>query len=509
MNFAPQQLAGRYHVAVGPSIQDANGTLMDENSNMIKGEAADTFRGQFVLTSSAITAFPVAEGFESASGDFGGWSFAPGPGTISLTTSNAPHGGANQLFFNTQPTDGASQSATLVVDLSGQSGQTNFFLEFWAKYFLPPGGYFGSWKFFVELSGDGQTWHSIFQSGWDLFGGATNIFPFYTEYRIDLDQASLANGVALDGDVYIRFRHLSTESYFANINMVFLDDVRIVAGNPNVPTLAFPARTTNGQFQFQLAGPVGSNYVIQASTDLITWTPIATNLFTATGFFSITDPSATNYSRRFYRAVLVPRIVLARVTDDFNNGNDAGWSLYAPYAAPSVAFPSGGYRLSGGPGVGAAVKYRPDAKAQDFVTSVDIKNWTQVDQAFGIFSRGAFVAELTGFAFYFIPASGGPDQNILGIVRVDSLTTQPIVALKTGVSLDPAKTYRMVFTGIGPSLTGQLFELTGGAPLLLYTLTGSDASYASGGVNGLVIFDRTGGTGSMDVTFDNFNADQL
>jgi hypothetical protein len=70
------------------------------------------------------------------------------------------------------------------------------------------------------------------------------------------------------------------------------------------PSLGSLAYSTNGQFQFQLTGQVGSNYVIQASTDLTTWIPIATNVIPGSGFIPFADPFATNFSRRFYRATL-------------------------------------------------------------------------------------------------------------------------------------------------------------------------------------------------------------
>ena len=46
----------------------------------------------------------------------------------------------------------------------------------------------------------------------------------------------------------------------------------------------------------------GSNYVLQASTNLINWRPIGTNL-ASTNFFNLFDFNATNYSRRFYRVI--------------------------------------------------------------------------------------------------------------------------------------------------------------------------------------------------------------
>ena len=74
----------------------------------------------------------------------------------------------------------------------------------------------------------------------------------------------------------------------------------LLNGHPKINT---PMLGTGGQFQFQLFGPVNSTNVIQASADLTTWTPITTNVISPAGFVPITDPLATNYSQRFYRAM--------------------------------------------------------------------------------------------------------------------------------------------------------------------------------------------------------------
>jgi hypothetical protein len=60
--------------------------------------------------------------------------------------------------------------------------------------------------------------------------------------------------------------------------------------------------TTNG-FTFQLFGPAGSNYVIQASPDLVNWVPISTNA-APTGSVSFTDTAAKSLSFRYYRAMI-------------------------------------------------------------------------------------------------------------------------------------------------------------------------------------------------------------
>jgi uncharacterized repeat protein (TIGR03803 family) len=70
--------------------------------------------------------------------------------------------------------------------------------------------------------------------------------------------------------------------------------------------------TTNGvfgfanqQFRFTLAGPASRNAVISASTDMRTWTPLATNPLVG-GALNFTDTLATNFLQRFYRATLQP-----------------------------------------------------------------------------------------------------------------------------------------------------------------------------------------------------------
>jgi len=63
-----------------------------------------------------------------------------------------------------------------------------------------------------------------------------------------------------------------------------------------------PLWTTNG-LSLALAGPVRSNYIIQASTNLANWTPI--RYFSITNLpFYFNDVSATNSSARSYRALI-------------------------------------------------------------------------------------------------------------------------------------------------------------------------------------------------------------
>jgi len=70
---------------------------------------------------------------------------------------------------------------------------------------------------------------------------------------------------------------------------------------------------TNGSFNLSMAGLFGKVYILQATTNLTTWISIQTNSPAAdpnvalpTNIFTFTDAAATNFPRRFYRAIQQP-----------------------------------------------------------------------------------------------------------------------------------------------------------------------------------------------------------
>ncbi len=84
-----------------------------------------------------------------------------------------------------------------------------------------------------------------------------------------------------------------------NATLIVLDTV--VSNVVNIVSTG-TGMTANG-FKLLLSGPTGSNCVIQASSDLNSWTSISTNTFSS-GTATFTDTNAAVLPRRFYRAAI-------------------------------------------------------------------------------------------------------------------------------------------------------------------------------------------------------------
>ena len=63
-----------------------------------------------------------------------------------------------------------------------------------------------------------------------------------------------------------------------------------------------PAAHASGQFGLAVAGVPGYPYAVQASTNLVNWVSIGTNIAP----FTFMDTNAGRFSRRFYRSVFNP-----------------------------------------------------------------------------------------------------------------------------------------------------------------------------------------------------------
>jgi IgA Peptidase M64 len=79
------------------------------------------------------------------------------------------------------------------------------------------------------------------------------------------------------------------------------------AVNVSLPQLRLdsPLWLTGGRFVFRVAGYAPQGVVVQSSTNLSTWVPLATNSLVG-GQFWYTNPATGSFPRRFYRAVTPP-----------------------------------------------------------------------------------------------------------------------------------------------------------------------------------------------------------
>jgi len=105
-----------------------------------------------------------------------------------------------------------------------------------------------------------------------------------------------AGGLRIDGT----FSEGIIEFWHANVVAV------LVAAVP-IPTLSLPRGSGSGAIEFTVFnGRPGQTNVIEASTDLVRWTAISTNVFPSTDsicpFIDFQDPASTNLARRYYRA---------------------------------------------------------------------------------------------------------------------------------------------------------------------------------------------------------------
>ncbi len=80
---------------------------------------------------------------------------------------------------------------------------------------------------------------------------------------------------------------------------------RVLAVSGAVPAHLANPGVSGANFEFNLLGTIGSNYIVQVSTNLLTWQPLSTNTIPGSGSASITNTNALSSSaHRFYRAVV-------------------------------------------------------------------------------------------------------------------------------------------------------------------------------------------------------------
>ena len=105
--------------------------------------------------------------------------------------------------------------------------------------------------------------------------------------------------LGLDGKVFLG-------GDFSHFDGVPRNRVARLNGTPNVAALVPLTATRAGPFQLNLQGLPLGNYRIEASTDFVTWTVVATVTNNLNGQSTFTDPSSPGMRRRFYRVIKLP-----------------------------------------------------------------------------------------------------------------------------------------------------------------------------------------------------------
>ncbi len=143
--------------------------------------------------------------------------------------------------------------------------------------------------------------------------------PLTCQWRkngVNLAEGVQSSGATISGTT-------TTDLTIANVQMSDAGDYTVVVTNtygsvtssvaaltvqlptPIVLTPDCSGSSISNGFAFNLSGMAGQTVVIEASTNLTSWTPLLTNSL-LTGHFYFNDPDSTNCAQRFYRARLTP-----------------------------------------------------------------------------------------------------------------------------------------------------------------------------------------------------------
>ena len=144
---------------------------------------------------------------------------------------------------------------------------------------------------------------------------AGGVFANFASVTLQTNNGGAAIYYTLDGTLPTNGSILYTAPFLVTSNAVITaSDFESGYINSFASTAQFsiqPLRFTSdgafvdGQFALPVLGVAETSYVLQASTDLIHWAPISTNM-ASTNSFTLTDTNAASFPWRFYRIVQLP-----------------------------------------------------------------------------------------------------------------------------------------------------------------------------------------------------------
>lgn len=138
-------------------------------------------------------------------------------------------------------------------------------------------------RFAVNSGGDSPLYYQWFQNQTNLVSADTNLVVL-----------SLTN---------VQFSDVGSYSVIVTnlYGSVTSAPASLIVYSNATPTLTIDSGSTNGQFQFDILGVTGLKYSVEASSNLIDWAPLRTNVSP----FTFIDTNSTAYPQRFYRSVFM------------------------------------------------------------------------------------------------------------------------------------------------------------------------------------------------------------
>jgi hypothetical protein len=210
------------------------------------------------------------------------------------------------------------------------------------------------------------------------------------------------------------------------------------------------------------------------------------------------------------------------VTDNFDSGTlSPAWTVYdANSALVSLTFPTvgtgKGLRIQAAPYpsvVPAVVGLFQSPVYTNFYVAMDLVNWAVNDQAVVLFGRftpgGNFGLDGgQGMILNYDAAQAGenPGNRRGGEFQINVVSPgfAANTIAKCELTLEPGRSYRLVFQGVGTLYTAQVYDFED-LTVPLATIQNDDATYDSG-TSGILSYSRNGTTGTTDVTIDNYYA---
>lgn len=201
---------------------------------------------------------------------------------------------------------------------------------------------------------------------------------------------------------------------------------------------------------------------------------------------------------------------LSAQTDDFNDGNDTGWTRYTPLApfgtGGSFSFPSGAYRIttpaSPNPeilGPARTGSLFPATAFRRVQVEVDLFGWDNtLTQSLGLVFRAADLGlgTTTGYTYNYNVVSGFHQINLV----LNEAAAR--VVNESAYRLNPNHRYRMVLDAVENRFLGRIYSSTN-ATTPIHSLFGTDDTHASGR-SGVFVF-AIDPLSRLDARFDNYS----